>query len=330
MEMYPAQSSVVPASSSGGSMKRQLSPELAYAHGSSIPVAKSISRRPTKRTKPSPATHSQNAQEQSASISQSMRTTQGSRVPSPVKVSKGRSVHTARSPGVEGGRNPQPVVFQAIIRVPPPNLPPPTFSGNFDLYGMYLPFLAKVYLPAGATIPDYTAVYDRILASQAKHDSTARCFLAPPDTSSSAPPFGRFESSTVLDPMVERPFDIKLGAFTYKKSLTFTPTERTSFQAPDQSTDGPGLVGHTDLPVTCGIKGAKGVFKIRRVWATEDHGSTKELFEGFFSFGVCYDSMYRKAGHGNGAAYKFAFWAVRAMKDNTGKEIGLGLRKAMW
>ncbi|KIJ14181.1 hypothetical protein PAXINDRAFT_13091 [Paxillus involutus ATCC 200175] len=328
--MYRTQSSV-PASSSGGSMKRQLSPELGYAQGSSIPVAMSISRRPTKRTKRSPETQSQKPQSQSAITSQSMRPTQGSRLPSPTKVSKGHSGHIARNPGVEEEKDPQPVVFQAII-VPPPalaSLPPPTFSGNFDLYGMYLPFLAKAYLPAGATAPDYAAVYNRILTSQAKHDSTARCFLAPPDTSSSAPPFGRFESSTVLNPMAERPFDITLGAFTYKKSLTFTPTERTSFQAPEQSTAGPGLVGHTDLPVTCGIKSAKGVFKIKRVWATEVHGSTKELFEGFFSFGVCYDSMYRKAGHGNGAAYKFAFWAVRAMKDNTGKEIGLGLRKAM-
>ncbi|KAF9229018.1 hypothetical protein BS17DRAFT_724944 [Gyrodon lividus] len=329
--MYRKQQGV-PTSSSAGSLKRQLSPELAHAQGSSIPVAKSISRRPTKRIKPLPATQTQNPQLQSASTSQSTRTTQVSRPTSPVKVTEGRSGYTTENPGAEEGRNLQPVIFHSII-LPQPDLAslsPPTFSGNFDLYGMYLPFLVKVYLPTAATTPDYTAVYDRILTSQAKHDYTARCFLAPPDTSSSAPHFGRFESSTVLDPMVERPLDITLGAFTYKKALTYTPTERTSFQAPEQSTVGPGLVGHTGLPVTCGIKSAKGVFKIKRVWATEEHGSTKELFEGFFSFSVCYDSMYRKAGHGNGAKYKFAFWGVRAMKDNTGKEIGLGPRKAMW
>ncbi|KIJ63448.1 hypothetical protein HYDPIDRAFT_55027, partial [Hydnomerulius pinastri MD-312] len=84
------------------------------------------------------------------------------------------------------------------------------------------------------------------------------------------------------------------------------------------------------LPGTCGIKSARGVFKIKRVWAKVGDGSTKELFEGFFSFSVSYDSMYKKAGHGNGAKYKFAFWGVRAMKDNTGKEIGLGQRKALW
>lgn len=133
-----------------------------------------------------------------------------------------------------------------------------------------------------------------------------------------------------MDPMAERPFDITLDSFTHKKSLTFTPTERSSFQAPEHSTPGPGLVCHTGLLPVCGIKSAKGVFKIKRVWENEQDGSVKELFEGFFSFSVCYDSMYRKAGHGNGAKYKFAFWGVRAMKDNTGKEIGLGPSKIMW
>ncbi|KAI9570721.1 hypothetical protein HD554DRAFT_2214942 [Boletus coccyginus] len=195
---------------------------------------------------------------------------------------------------------------------------------------MYLPVLAKLCLPQGATAPNYSAVYDRILASQAKHDYTARCFLALQDTSSSAPPHGRFESAIVLDPMAERPFDITLDSFTYKKSLSFTPTERSSFRVPEHSTPGPGLVGHTGLAPACGIKSAKGVFKIKRVWTKEQDDTVKELFEGFFSFSVCYDSMYRKAGHGNGAKYKFAFWGVRAMKDNTGKEIGLGPSKIMW
>ncbi|KAF8555423.1 hypothetical protein OG21DRAFT_1570676 [Imleria badia] len=212
------------------------------------------------------------------------------------------------------------------------SVPQQTFSGNFDLYGMYLPFLALLCLPHGATTPNYSAVYDKILASQAKHDYTARCFLAPHGTSSSAPPHGRFESAIVLDPMAERPFDITLDAFTYKTLLTFTPTERLSFQAPEHSTPSPGLVGHTGLSLACGIKSSKGVFKIKRVWANEQDGVVKEFFEGFFSFSVCYDSMYRKAGHGNGATgkFKFAFWGVRTMKDNTSKEIGLGPTKLTW
>ncbi|KAH7890182.1 hypothetical protein F5I97DRAFT_647256 [Phlebopus sp. FC_14] len=196
---------------------------------------------------------------------------------------------------------------------------------------MYLPFLAKAYLPHGATTPDYAAVYDRILTCQAKHDYTARCFLAPPGVSSSpdsqAPTCGRFESSTIIEPMLERPFDLNLGSFTYKKSLTFTPTERTSLLAPQQTPPGPGVIGQTGLPGKYGVKSSRGVFKMKRVWVTTDERCTKELYEGFFSFSVSYDGMYHKAGHGNGAKYKFAFWGVRALKDNTGKEIGLGPRK---
>lgn len=245
----------------------------------------------------------------------------------PLPVSKPRATATASDRTTE--TNEQDRTTPHIVCNPNMTQLPPTFSGNFDLYGMYLPFLARLCLPPGATTPDYSAVYDRILASQAKHDYTARCFLAPQDVSSLAPPHGRFESASVLDPMAERPFDIMLDCFTYKKSLTFTPTERSSFQVPEYSVPGSGLVGHTGLSPVCGIKSAKGVFKIKRIWTREQDGLMKELFEGFFSFSVCYDSMYRKAGHGNGATYKFAFWGVRALKDNTGKEIGLG-QKAQW
>ncbi|KAF8555420.1 hypothetical protein OG21DRAFT_1410892, partial [Imleria badia] len=80
----------------------------------------------------------------------------------------------------------------------------------------------------------------------------------------------------------------------------------------------------------CGIKSAEDIFKIKCVWAKEQDGTVKELVECFFSFSVCYDSMYRKAGHGNRAKYNFAFWAVRATKDNTGKEIGSGPTKLTW
>lgn len=248
---------------------------------------------------------------------------------SPAKSSKGRATTTASNRTTVTNEKNHPTPLRPI---PQPNVTafPPTFSGNFDLYGMYLPFLAKICLPLGATTPNYSAVYDRILASQAKHDYTARCFLAPQDPSSSAPPYGRLESASVLDPMVERPFDITLHSFTHMNSLSFTPIERSSFQAPEHSTPGPGLVAHTGLSPNFGIKNAKGIFKIKRIWAQEQDGLVKELFEGFFSFSVSYDSTYRKADHSNGSVYKFAFWGVRAMKDNTGKEIGLGPRKIEW
>ncbi|KAH7903539.1 hypothetical protein BJ138DRAFT_1167982 [Hygrophoropsis aurantiaca] len=232
----------------------------------------------------------------------------------------------------------KPIVFKPMM-VPQtisPQCPPPSYFGNFDLYGMYLPFLSKVYLPDNAMQPNHASLYDAVLAHQAKRDVTARCYIgAPASSSSSTDPVanvGRFESLTVIDPMMERPFDMNLSAFTHKKNLTFTPTERSSFLAPEHIPAGAGIVAKTGLPGQCGIKSAKGVFKLKRVWTAPGEGATgpKELFEGFFSFSVSYDGMYRKAGHGTGAKYKFAFWGVRAMKDNTGKEIGLGVRKALW
>ncbi|KAG1813034.1 hypothetical protein EV424DRAFT_1296894, partial [Suillus variegatus] len=86
------------------------------------------------------------------------------------------------------------------------------------------------------------------------------------------------------------------------------------------------------LPPQCGVKNAKGIWKMKRVWIGEGvvgESVKKELFEGYFSFSVSYDQMYRKAGHGSGSTCRFAFWGVRAMKDNTGKEIGLGPGKGI-
>ncbi|KAG1719843.1 hypothetical protein EDB19DRAFT_1647724, partial [Suillus lakei] len=87
------------------------------------------------------------------------------------------------------------------------------------------------------------------------------------------------------------------------------------------------------LPPQCGVKNAKGIWKMKRVWVGEGEGEAgeceNELFEGYFSFSVSYDPMYRKAGHGSGSMCRFAFWGVRAMKDNTGKEIGLGPGKGI-
>ncbi|KAG2088689.1 uncharacterized protein F5147DRAFT_726787 [Suillus discolor] len=264
-------------------------------------------------------------------------------------------------------RTPTPPPEKPLIAILPPPLPkslhalnshpPAIFSGNFDLYGMYLPFLVKAYLPPGSTSPDYAAVYDTILAYQSKHDYTARCFLSlSSDT-------GRAESVSIFDPMMERPFDVLISNLKHRAELTFTSSERASFLAPEHSPVSPGVIGQAGLPPQCGVKNAKGIWKMKRVWVGEGvvgecenvgDGTTidcvgeaadsstkanagkkaskavkKELFEGFFSFSVSYDQMYRKAGHGSGSTCRFAFWGVRAMKDNTGKEIGLGPGKGI-
>ncbi|KAF8555439.1 hypothetical protein OG21DRAFT_904431 [Imleria badia] len=297
-------------STAPGGLKRQLSP---IAQESTHP-SKKTSRPPAKRAKPA------SAAPQPTRITQNVTPSMPT---SPAKVATPSDLTT------ESGEKIQPGIQSTIV--PQPSVPQESFSGNFDLYGMRLPFLAKVYLPQGATTPNYSALYDKILTFQAKPDYSARCFLAPHDTSS-APPHGRFEDVTMADPFSEEPFDITLEDITYKESLTFTSTERLSFHAPEHSTPGPGLVRDTRLSSEsdCGIQSAEGVFKIKRVWATEEDGAVKELFEGFFSFNVSYSGLYRRKGHGNGEKYEFAFWGVRAMKDSTGKEIGLGPTELTW
>lgn len=201
---------------------------------------------------------------------------------------------------------------------------------------MFLPLLYNVYLPEGIAAPQYESLYKTIVRFQAKPDYSARCFLIPPTnpadpisaTNTSIPSTAKgsyFESLTMIDPMTEMPYDIQLRNILYKKSLSFAPnTERPSFAAPEASSSapGPGISAKTSIPDQCGIKSSKGVFKMKRVWAKlTPEGAMQELFEGFFSFSVSFDSLYKKAGHGNGAKYKYAFWAVRASTGADGSTI---------
>jgi hypothetical protein len=193
---------------------------------------------------------------------------------------------------------------------------------------MFLPFLYNVYLPEGISSPQYEALYKTLLRVQAKPDYSARCFLAPPANpaeraSATSHTFSRFESLTMIDPMTEMPYDIQISAILAKKTLSFAPnTERPSFAHPEASSSapGPGISAKTSLPhQSCGINSSKGVFKMKRVWAKITPGGVlQELFEGFFSFSVSFGPLYKKAGHGNGAKYKYAFWAIRASTAGDG------------
>jgi len=189
---------------------------------------------------------------------------------------------------------------------------------------MFLPFLYNVYLPEGVSSPQYEALYKTLLRLQGKPNYSARCFLTPANPaertsgdSTTSHTFGRFESLTMIDPMTEMPYDIQISAILAKKTLSFAPnTERPSFAHPEASSSapGPGISAKTSLPdQSCGINSSKGVFKMKRVWAEITPGGVlQELFEGFFSFSVSFGTLYKKAGHGNGAKYKYAFWAIRA------------------
>lgn len=222
-------------------------------------------------------------------------------------------------------------------------LPAPIYAGNLDLYAMFLPFLNKVYLPDGVATPKYEELYRTLLHFQAKPNYSARCFLAPsshpadpscsvPTTHTTENMFSRFESLTMIDPMTEIPYEIQICAILPKKELSFAPnTEQPSFSHPETSSSapGPGISAKTRIPDQCGIKSSRGVFKMKRVWAKKTpDGTLQELFEGFFSFNISFDTLYKKAGHGNGAKYRYAFWGIRASKGSDGKEIGLGPRTA--
>lgn len=185
---------------------------------------------------------------------------------------------------------------------------------------MSLPFLKEPYL-SGNTLPQYEKVYDTILTYQAKNDNTARCYLVPESDKDGS----RFESRVIQDPMEDMPFDIAFNSITRQPSMQYTKAELGSFAAPTHVPQGPGITAVTALAEGhCGIQSASGVFKMKRVWTKGNlEGDFMELFEGFFSFNVSHSAMYRRKGHGGGEKVKFAFWGVRARRDNTGKEIGL-------
>jgi hypothetical protein len=204
--------------------------------------------------------------------------------------------------------------------------PSPSFIGNLDLYSMSLPSLKREYLPANSTVPKYDEVYKTILTYQAKDDKTARCYLASP-TSTNPEDASCFSSSLMEDTPSEIPFDIIVNSVQRCESLSFTKSELSFFAAPDAIPEGPGISAKMELDdLHCGIKSASGVFKIKRVWTKPNpdvDGEFVELFEGFVSFKVSYTGWYRRKGYSDGGNTKFAFWGVRARKDNDGKEFGL-------
>ncbi|KAJ7182818.1 hypothetical protein C8R43DRAFT_968151 [Mycena crocata] len=195
----------------------------------------------------------------------------------------------------------------------------PILAGKFDMYMMDLPFLSTVYLPAGQSEPQYANLYQAILKVQKKKDYTARCLL--PDV-----PFikdGQLKSRVSIDPMEEMPFDISIADLKLVDDLSFSSAEQDKFVTPPQS--GPGITGKTALAEDhCGIQSAAGVFRMKHAWTGDDgDGGEVDIFEGYLSFKVVYSGLYRRKGHGGGSNHPFAFWAVRARRDENGVEIGL-------
>ncbi|KAH8111466.1 hypothetical protein DFH11DRAFT_1546578 [Phellopilus nigrolimitatus] len=136
----------------------------------------------------------------------------------------------------------------------------------------------------------YEALHAKILSFQAKKDKTAQLFLPDPETLNST---GLFRT----------------GAIQSEKDSFITSVS-----------DGPGVHAHIRIvDGGYGIESSSGVLKLKQVpiWTKSNvsGGERLELFEGHFAF---------HEGPWDGDDFETAVWAVRAKKDDDGKEIGLG------
>ncbi|KDR82153.1 hypothetical protein GALMADRAFT_222032 [Galerina marginata CBS 339.88] len=182
----------------------------------------------------------------------------------------------------------------------------PKFAGPFDLYATQLPFLHKVYSPAGSTAVFPEKLYKEILTYQAKNDRTAKVTIPERFTSGND---GKFRSGLLRDPMEEMPFDIIATNITQVDKLNL----KLDYKRPDNAWDGPGLKADLEIEEEgCGIASSSGSLSFHPLWKKVDKdGQVMELFEGTFSFKVSYSSLYSRKGHGRGQSEAVGFWAVR-------------------
>ncbi|KAJ8481431.1 hypothetical protein ONZ51_g6016 [Trametes cubensis] len=225
------------------------------------------------------------------------------------EVSSTEGTAPADAPAATSEKTPSAVETARVVAAKPAA---PRFEGKFDLYSTRLPFLMSEYLPAGASKPDFTAVYNKILFFQAKPDFTLRIVL---DASGE----GRLACSEIVNPISDEELEPIMISGATKRNVRFNAEE-----AAHTSTvgSGEGFKGKLVLEEMdgCGIGcSGKGTFKMRRVWESE----AKELFEGWLDLRITYGPTLRRKGCGNGDTTMSSFWAVRALKDANGEEIGI-------
>ena len=181
-------------------------------------------------------------------------------------------------------------------------------GGTFDLYGMELPFLNKVYSPSGSATVFPENLYNEILTYQAKNDRTAK-FTVPEGFSTGKD--GQFRSGIFCDPMEESPFDIVVTDIQQVNKLNI----KSDYGRPADAWDGPGLKAEMSIEDGgCGIASSSGSISMRPLWrkVDKDEGKVIELYEGTFTFNVSYSSLYSRKGHGKGQRQTLAFWGIRA------------------
>jgi hypothetical protein len=179
-------------------------------------------------------------------------------------------------------------------------------GGTFDLYGMALPFLNKVYSPSGNTSVFPENLYNEILTYQAKNDRTAK-FTLPEGLSTGKD--GRFKSGIFSDPMEESPFHIVVTDIQQVNKLNV----KSDYGRPTDAWDGPGLKANMVIKDGgCGIASSSGSISMRPLWKKVDKdGKVMELYEGALTFNVTYSSLYSRKGHGHGQRETLAFWGIR-------------------
>ncbi|KAI0659624.1 hypothetical protein C8Q70DRAFT_1053967 [Cubamyces menziesii] len=187
----------------------------------------------------------------------------------------------------------------------------PRFEGKFDLYSTQLPFLMSEYLPKGAPKPDFVAVHSKILFYQAKPDFSLRVVL-------DAEGEGRIACSGIVNPISDEELEPIMISGATKRNVRFNAEEAAH---PSTVGSGEGFEGKLNLETGgCGMGcSGKGTFKMRRVWESED----KELFEGRWDLRIKFGPTLRRKGCGSGDVSIGSFWAVRALKDTKGEEIGI-------
>jgi hypothetical protein len=214
--------------------------------------------------------------------------------------------------------------------------------GNFDAYLMGLDDdLHEAYLPGGSAVPHFEEVYNAIIETNIEH--AAQLYLDAPVRSDDdyddlddeelddEDSKGQMKGSAIADPFVEQPYNMVITSIKEEDSLAFTDDELWQFPTRDVDPPGPGMIaqltlasgGHHNV-----VAGATGYVKLVRVWTkTGANGEVMELFDGYLSLEVVFDWSLRFKGHGTTETHGLSFWAVRAKKDENGKEIGLSSQR---
>ena len=197
----------------------------------------------------------------------------------------------------------------------------PVYAGKFDWYSTLLPFLHREYLPAGTRKPRYPELYTALLKVQAKPDFSGRLALSESGAT------GAFATSDIVNPMSDGPLEDPIYVLHGKTlDISLGGKEMPKGQEGAAGTFKQGYKCDLEMDIggsgACGagmISAVTGTLKMRRVWCDGD----KELFEGYIGAHITHGPTLRRKGHGAGNPWKTPIWAIRARRDEQGKEIGI-------